>query len=61
MYKIKLLLKFITFLKLLYMHYKFINTQRKQFETADDPVDEQFHIEPEEALELLKAGIYLQC
>ena len=43
------------------MHYKFINTQRKQFETADDPIDEQFHIEPEEALELLKAGIYLQC
>ncbi|CAI2383707.1 unnamed protein product [Moneuplotes crassus] len=44
-----------------YMHYKFINTQRKQYETEENPVDEQFDIEPEEALSLLKAGIYLEC
>ena len=44
-----------------YMHYKFINSQRKQYETADNVIDEPFNIEPEEALNLLKAGIYLQC
>ena len=44
-----------------YMHYKFINSQRKVYETPDNPVDEEFHIDPEEALSLLKAGIYLEC
>ncbi len=44
-----------------YMHYKYINTQRKQYETEDNLVDEQFDIQPEEALSLLKAGIFLEC
>ena len=44
-----------------YMHYKFINTQRKMYETAENVINEDFDIEPEEALNLLKAGIYLQC
>ena len=44
-----------------FLHFKFIKQQQKQFETPDNPVDEDFPIEPEEALNLLKAGIYLQC
>ena len=44
-----------------YMHYKYINSQKKQFETPDFLVDDKFDIEPEEALELLKASIFLQC
>ena len=43
------------------MHFKYINTQKKLYETPENQSDDPFDIEPEEALELLKAGIYLKC
>ena len=38
-----------------YLHYRVINSRLSQADRA------QFDIEPKEALNILKAGIYLQC